>query len=162
MRLVGGGRRLVSLAIVLWIPVWLGCASLAPPSPLDFFRPVPQEDTWRLKIRAWQAAAHLSSLEPNEEISDPTPLAEEYLRFSSEFRLEIVQRVLRWVQAYSGLYYRSDNGVDHWPTLDELIEQSVGLAQKRGLVKKGDKIVVVTGQPVGKRENMNLVEVQTV
>ncbi len=110
------------LGIVLWIPVWLGCASLAPPPPLDFFRPVLQEDTWRLKIRAWQAATHLSSLEPNEEIPDPTPLAEEYLRFSSEFRLEIVQRVLRWVQVYSGLYYRSDDGVDHWPTLDELIE----------------------------------------
>ncbi|MBI4053945.1 MAG: pyruvate kinase [Candidatus Doudnabacteria bacterium] len=47
-------------------------------------------------------------------------------------------------------------------TLDELIQNSVGLAKRQKLVEKGDKIVVVTGQPVGMRENMNLVEVQTV
>ncbi|OGE81530.1 MAG: pyruvate kinase [Candidatus Doudnabacteria bacterium RIFCSPHIGHO2_01_FULL_43_23] len=47
-------------------------------------------------------------------------------------------------------------------TLDELIQQSIGLAKKRKIVSKGDKIVIVTGQPVGIRENMNLVEVQTV
>lgn len=47
-------------------------------------------------------------------------------------------------------------------TLDSLIQESINLARKRKLVKKGDKIVVVTGQPVGMRENMNLVEVQTV
>ena len=118
-----GGRRLASLGLALWIPVWLGCVSPAPPAlRLDFFRPVPPEDSWRLKVRAWQAANYLSSLDPGSETPDPTPLADEYLRFSSEFRLEIVQRVLRWVQVYSGLYYRSDNGVDYWPTLDEVIE----------------------------------------
>ncbi|MCL5436226.1 MAG: pyruvate kinase [Patescibacteria group bacterium] len=47
-------------------------------------------------------------------------------------------------------------------SLEELIKNSIALAKRRKLVKKGDKIVVVTGQPVGMRENMNLVEVQTV
>lgn len=47
-------------------------------------------------------------------------------------------------------------------TLDEIIGKSVALAKKQKLVAKGDKIVIVTGQPVGLRENMNLVEVQTV
>jgi len=47
-------------------------------------------------------------------------------------------------------------------TLDELIKNAIALAKRRQLVRKGDKIVVVTGQPVGMRENMNLVEVQTV
>ncbi|PIR97031.1 MAG: pyruvate kinase [Candidatus Doudnabacteria bacterium CG10_big_fil_rev_8_21_14_0_10_41_10] len=47
-------------------------------------------------------------------------------------------------------------------TLEEIIQKSVTLAKRRKLVKKGDKIVIVTGQPVGQRENMNLVEVQTV
>lgn len=47
-------------------------------------------------------------------------------------------------------------------TLEDLIQNSIALARRRKLVKKGDKIVVVTGQPVGLRENMNLVEVQTV
>ena len=47
-------------------------------------------------------------------------------------------------------------------TLEEIISKAVGLARRQKLVSKGDKIVVVTGQPVGMRENMNLVEVQTV
>lgn len=47
-------------------------------------------------------------------------------------------------------------------TLEELIKNSIALARRRKLVKKGDKIVVVAGQPVNMRENMNLVEVQTV
>lgn len=47
-------------------------------------------------------------------------------------------------------------------SLEEIIKKSVALAKRRKLVKKGDKIVIVTGQPVGMRENMNLVEVQTV
>jgi len=47
-------------------------------------------------------------------------------------------------------------------TLEDLIRNAIVLAKRRKLVKKGDKIVVVTGQPVGLRENMNLVEVQTV
>jgi pyruvate kinase len=47
-------------------------------------------------------------------------------------------------------------------SLEELIKNAIALAKRRKLVKKGDKIVIVTGQPVGARENMNLVEVQTV
>ncbi len=47
-------------------------------------------------------------------------------------------------------------------TLEEIIKNSIALVKRQKLVKKGDKIVVVTGQPVGVRENMNLVEVQTV
>jgi len=47
-------------------------------------------------------------------------------------------------------------------SLEELIKKSINLARHRKLVSKGDKIVIVTGQPVGMRENMNLVEVQTV
>jgi len=118
------GRRLAGLWIALWIPLWVACASPAPRSPeLYFFGPVSSEDLWQLKIRAWQAASRLESPSPLAEqtSSDPTPLAEEYARFSGQVRLEVAQRVVRWVQINSGLYFRSDNGRDHWPTLDELI-----------------------------------------
>ena len=47
-------------------------------------------------------------------------------------------------------------------SLDELIKNAINVASNTKLVQKGDKIVIVTGQPVGVRENMNLVEVQTV
>jgi len=47
-------------------------------------------------------------------------------------------------------------------TMDELIARSVSLVKTQKLVKKGDQIVIVTGQPVGRSRNMNLVEVQTI
>jgi len=47
-------------------------------------------------------------------------------------------------------------------TLEEIISRSVALVKRQKVVTKGDKIVIVTGQPVGQRENMNLVEVQTI
>ncbi len=116
------GGRLGALGIALWIPFWVACVSPAPQPPaLDFFRPVPAEDLWLAKIRLWQATNRSESLSPEPAVADLTPLAEEYTRFSREFRLEIAQRVLRWVQLYSGLYFRSDDGGDYWPTLGEVI-----------------------------------------
>ena len=47
-------------------------------------------------------------------------------------------------------------------TMDELIIESIKLVKKEKLVKKGDEIVIVTGQPVGKSKNMNLIKVQTI
>ncbi|HLC63778.1 MAG TPA: pyruvate kinase [Patescibacteria group bacterium] len=47
-------------------------------------------------------------------------------------------------------------------SMDELIDQSVKLVKKQKLVTKGDQIVIVTGQPVGQSENMNLVKIQTI
>lgn len=52
--------------------------------------------------------------------------------------------------------------IERCKTLDELIKRSIELVRSQKLVARGDKIVIVTGQPVGVRENMNLVEVQTV
>ncbi|MFA6304473.1 MAG: pyruvate kinase [Patescibacteria group bacterium] len=47
-------------------------------------------------------------------------------------------------------------------TMDELIDKSVKLVKQQKLVKKGDQIVIVTGQPVARSHNMNLVKVQTI
>lgn len=46
--------------------------------------------------------------------------------------------------------------------LDELIKKSINLVKKEKIVKKGDKIIVVTGQPVGKKNGMNLIKVQEI
>lgn len=46
--------------------------------------------------------------------------------------------------------------------LDELLKNSVHLVKKEKIVKKGDKIIVVTGQPVGKKRGMNLIKVQEI
>ena len=46
--------------------------------------------------------------------------------------------------------------------LDELVAKAIFLVKKQRLVKKGDKIIIVTGQPVGRSQNMNLVKVHTI
>ena len=47
-------------------------------------------------------------------------------------------------------------------TLDELINRAVHFVQDKKIVKSGDKIVIVTGQPVSIQENMNLLKVQKI
>lgn len=46
--------------------------------------------------------------------------------------------------------------------LDELLKKSVKLIKKDKLVKKGDKIIIVTGHPTGEKRGMNLVKVQDI
>jgi pyruvate kinase len=46
--------------------------------------------------------------------------------------------------------------------LDELIKKSVNLVKREKIVKKRDKIIVVTGQPVGRKKGMNLIKVQEI
>ena len=107
---------------VLAVFAGLACASpVSPPARFDFSQPLAAEDLWQPKIRLWQAARHGDSLNPDVALAQRTPLGQEYVRFESELRVEVVQRVLRWVQLYSGLYFRLDEGVDYWPTLSEVI-----------------------------------------
>ncbi|MFA6027374.1 MAG: pyruvate kinase [Patescibacteria group bacterium] len=47
-------------------------------------------------------------------------------------------------------------------TLDELLKKSVVMVKKEKLVKKGDKIIIVTGHPVGYALGMNLIKVQEI
>jgi len=47
-------------------------------------------------------------------------------------------------------------------SMDELIKKATVLVKKHKLVKKGDMIIIVTGQPVGLSKNMNLVKVQVI
>ncbi len=47
-------------------------------------------------------------------------------------------------------------------TLDELISRAVNFVQDKKIVNSGDKIVIVTGQPVSVQENMNLIKVQKI
>jgi pyruvate kinase len=47
-------------------------------------------------------------------------------------------------------------------SFEELMEDMVLMVKKQKIVKKGDKVVMVTGEPLGQKENLNLVEVKTV
>lgn len=47
-------------------------------------------------------------------------------------------------------------------SMDELIQQASFIVKKHRLAKAGDKIIIVTGQPVGKSKNMNLVKIHQV
>ena len=48
-----------------------------------------------------------------------------------------------------------------YPTIDALIEAAVRYVKKADLVKRGDKIIIISGQPVGKG-GTNLVKIHTV
>ncbi|MBU1348457.1 pyruvate kinase [Patescibacteria group bacterium] len=47
-------------------------------------------------------------------------------------------------------------------TVEELVERSIGALKKRRVVKKGDKIIVVAGDPVGASGTVNLIEIRDI
>ena len=47
-------------------------------------------------------------------------------------------------------------------TYEKLLALMIDTAKEHKLIKKGEKLVIVTGEPLGLRENLNLVEVKTV
>ena len=47
-------------------------------------------------------------------------------------------------------------------SFEGLTKEMIGLIKSKKLAKKGDKVVVVTGEPLGMKEHLNLVEVKTV
>ncbi|HCC22146.1 TPA: pyruvate kinase [Candidatus Uhrbacteria bacterium] len=50
----------------------------------------------------------------------------------------------------------------HCSTVEELVDRSLGYLKKEKMVRTGDKIIVVAGEPVGVSGNINLVEIRTV
>jgi hypothetical protein len=111
-------------AAALAIALGTGCAHVPPSQPtLELFAPEPDDDHWSPMIRLWQADRRLETEEPRPlpplAISD---LGRDYERFVSDLRLQVVRRVLRFVQLSGGLYYRFDGDRDHWPTLAQVVE----------------------------------------
>ena len=47
-------------------------------------------------------------------------------------------------------------------TFEELMAGMLEVIKKQKLAKKGDRVIVVTGEPLGQKENLNLVEVKTI
>lgn len=47
-------------------------------------------------------------------------------------------------------------------TFEELVSHMLELVKKQKIAKKGERVVMVTGEPLGQKENLNLVEVKTV
>lgn len=45
---------------------------------------------------------------------------------------------------------------------EDLIKTMLTMVRKEKLVKKGEQLLIVTGEPIGQRENLNVVEVKTV
>jgi pyruvate kinase len=50
----------------------------------------------------------------------------------------------------------------HCNSIEEFVDRSISHIKKQKLAKKGEKIIIVTGQPVGQAGNVNLVEVREV
>ncbi len=112
-----GVGRLSLLAAVLG----LACAHAGPAPRFAFFEATSAEDPWAVKVRAWQAAQRSAGLSPAPEGPAASALGNEYGRFSRKLRHDLVERVVRFVQLHGALYFRSDQGLDDWPTLREVI-----------------------------------------
>lgn len=52
--------------------------------------------------------------------------------------------------------------LDECKTVEELVERSLVVLKRERIVEKGDKIIVVAGEPVGQAGHVNLLEVRTV
>ncbi len=52
--------------------------------------------------------------------------------------------------------------IPYCDSLDELLQKAVLLVVNKGIAQEKDRIVIVTGQPIGVEENMNLVKVHTI
>ncbi|MBI3231867.1 MAG: pyruvate kinase [Candidatus Doudnabacteria bacterium] len=47
-------------------------------------------------------------------------------------------------------------------TLEQLISKMLAFVKQKRFARRGDRIIIVTGEPLGQRENLNLVEVRTI
>jgi hypothetical protein len=111
--------RYARLALVALI---VACAATRPgPEPgFELFSVPDPADSWTVRIHDWQEAQRFALATDSNQLPPLSPLAEEYERFSRELRAQLVRDTVRWVQTYSGLYYRADLGPDVWPTLLEV------------------------------------------
>ncbi len=83
-------------------------------------------------------------------------------RFRPETRIIVLvnqAEVLRQLTLSWGIY---PSRMPVCKNLDELMKRAVKMVKEQKLVKSKDKIVIVTGQPVGRSKNMNLVKVQII
>lgn len=47
-------------------------------------------------------------------------------------------------------------------SVEELVDRSLGYIKKNKFVKKGDKIIIIAGEPVGRSGNINLIEIKEI
>lgn len=47
-------------------------------------------------------------------------------------------------------------------SVEELVDRSLGYIKKKKFVKKGDKIIIIAGEPVGRSGNINLIEIKEI
>ena len=47
-------------------------------------------------------------------------------------------------------------------SIEELVDRSIGFIKKKKFIKRGDKIIIIAGEPVGKSGNINLIEIKEI
>lgn len=47
-------------------------------------------------------------------------------------------------------------------SVEELVDRSLGFIKKKRYVKKGDRIIIIAGEPVGRAGNINLIEIKEI
>ena len=47
-------------------------------------------------------------------------------------------------------------------SVEELVDRSIAYIKKKKFIKRGDKIIIIAGEPVGKSGNINLIEIKEI
>jgi len=124
MRNSYANRALLSLALlggfILLAP---GCiySDVARGAPgFRYFEPPDPWDSWSVKIGQWQSRQR----DELEDTGQPEPaggLRDQYLLRRSTLRRGVAREVATWIQQEARLHYEADAGIDHWPTLVEVL-----------------------------------------
>ena len=116
-----------------------GCAGASGPGGYDYFARPDRYDPWSLQILRWQvrerdervaAGPVASSLigrvdaAPLGHADAALDLGERYRSFISERKLDLLRDVARWAQTQGASHYVSDDGREHWPTLNEVLARN--------------------------------------
>ena len=76
-------------------------------------------DAWSLKISRWQTSQ--SDGPAAKGSGSPGSLGARYSRFRASLRVEQARALATWIQKEAREVYADDTGVDHWPTLAEVL-----------------------------------------
>ncbi len=105
------------------VPIAAGCARYTVPETRAGFRyfetPDPY-DAWSFKITQWQSRQR-SELETTATEGPAGDLRTRYLHRRSELRRGLARELAAWIQEEAKLHYSEDVGIDHWPTLEEVL-----------------------------------------
>lgn len=130
------------------------------------YMPIKQDITSRSTEEAISSVANILAREVKAKVILVASMSGDTARVVSRYRTELPMyastsddRVLRQLNLSWGV---TPFLLPKCKTVEELIDRSVGYLKKKRIVKNGNKMIIVAGEPVGMSGGVNLVEIRDV